>query len=117
MVDPGSRNPGKFSTEVTVLIRGSLAEIPAEVMDLTPTGLDAFASGRLSMNERVGLTIRCAVVPGPGITISGEIQRIREKPSGGYFIHVEFVNSGDSEKRIQSFLWSLEEVRQKQKGR
>ncbi|HTF56714.1 MAG TPA: PilZ domain-containing protein [Planctomycetota bacterium] len=117
MADAGSRDPGKLSTEVTVSIRGSLNEVAATVMDLTATGMDVFSTGRLPPNERVGMTIRCSAVSGPGVAVSGEVQRIRDKPSGGYFIHIEFVHSGDSERWIQSFLWSLEEVRQKKRGR
>ncbi len=108
--------PSKLPAETTVLIRGPLYEVEAKVLDMSPLGLDVFSTRRIPPDERVGLTIKSPAVRGPGIVVSGDVRTVREQqPGPSYFAHIDFYHSGDSEKKVQTFLWGLEETRMRKR--
>lgn len=102
---------------MSATIRGPLGEFPAAVVDISPLGIDLTSPRHLALNERIGLTLRCDAVRGPGVSISGDVRTCREEPGPAFFIRVEFDHSGDSEKRLQTFLWGLEEAGRKRRHR
>jgi len=112
MGNAGAGDGGKLPVEVTALIRGPLYEVTAKVLDMSATGLDAHSTRRVPPDERVGLTLTSAAVRGPGIVVSGDVRTVREQPGAGFFVRIDFAHTGDSEKKVQSFLWGLEEARQ-----
>ncbi|HZN62740.1 MAG TPA: PilZ domain-containing protein [Planctomycetota bacterium] len=117
MAKPGSTPPSKLPVPVTAFLRGPLGEVSASVIDVNPFGAELHSKTRLAPNERVGLTLRCPAVRGPALAISGEIRTCREEPGPMYFLQVDFTHTGDSEKRLQTFLWGLEEARRKNRHR
>jgi len=109
--------PGKLPVPVTALVRASLGEFSAVVLDCSPLGIELLSPRRLADNERVGMTLKCAAVLGPGVSIHGDVQTCREDAASQYFIRIVFEPSGDAEKRLQSFLWEMEEAGRKRRHR
>jgi len=91
------------------MIRGPVTEAPATIVDLTALSLEVQTKFRLPPNERVGVTISTKPIRITGVSVSGEVRRIREEPGGGYFVRIDFAHSGDSEKRLRSFLWEMDQ--------
>ena len=108
---------GKLPVPVSATIRGPAGEFPASVVDVSPLGIDLTSERRLALNERIGLMLRCDAVRGPGVSISGDVRTCREEPGPVYFVRVDFEHTGDSEKRLQTFLWGLEEAGRKRRHR
>ena len=117
MAKPGTPPPGKLPVPVDAFLRGPLGEFPASVFDVNPFGAEFHSKNRFAPNERIGVTLRCTAVRGPALAISGEIRTCREEPGAGYFLQVDFIHAGDSEKKLQAFLWGLEEARRKNRHR
>jgi hypothetical protein len=108
----GAGDGGKLPVEVNALIRGPLYEVSARVLDLSATSLDVLSNRHVPQDERVGLTLKSAAIRGPGIVVSGDVRTVREEPGGAFFVRIDFSHTGDSEKRLQTLLWGLEEARQ-----
>jgi hypothetical protein len=102
---------------VQATVRGPLGEFPASVIDVSPLGIELQSTRRLAENERVGLTLRCDAVRGPGVSLSGDVRVCREEPGPSFYVRVDFELSGESEKKLQTFLWGLEEARRKKRSR
>ena len=102
---------------MSVLIRAALGEFPATVLDLTTLGVEVLSPRRLPVNERVGLTLRSAAAPGPGVSISGDVRVCREESGASYHVSISLIHTPVSEKHVQAFLWKLEEGRGKDRGR
>ena len=109
MPTPATPGRKKFPADVTVMVRGPVTEAPATLVDLTPLSIEVQSKFRLPLNERVGVTISTKPIRITGVSISGEVRRLREEPGGGYYVRIDFSHSGDSEKRLQSFLWEMEQ--------
>lgn len=99
------------------MVRGPLGEFPASVIDVSPLGIELNSTRHLKESERVGLTLRCDAVRGPGVSISGDVRVCREEPGPSYYVRIDFEVAGESEKKLQTFLWGLEEARRKQRRR
>lgn len=109
--------PGKLPVPVKATIRGALGEFMATVLDLSPLGIELLSSRPISLNERIGMTLRCDAIRGPGLSISGDVQVCREESGSTHYVKVTFDHVGDSEKRLQTFLWDLEEAGRKRRKR
>jgi hypothetical protein len=92
------------------MIRGPVIEAPATLVDLTALSIEVLTKFRLPPNERVGVTVSTQPIRITGVSISGEVRRIREEPGGGYRARIDFSHSGDSEKRLRSFLWDMNQA-------
>jgi hypothetical protein len=110
-------NPGKLPVPVTALVRSSVAEFSTPVIDCSPLGIELLSPRRLADSERVGLTLKCAAVRGPGVSIHGDVQTCREEAAGQYFVRIVFDPSGEAEKSLQNFLWEVEEAGRKRRRR
>jgi hypothetical protein len=108
---------GRLPVPVSASVRGPIGEFPATVVDVSPLSIDLKSSRRLTVNDRVGLTLRCDAVRGPGVSLSGDVRGCREEPGPAYFVRVEFEHAGDSEKKLQTFLWDMEEAGRKARRR
>jgi hypothetical protein len=102
---------------VSASIRGPLGEFPATVVDCNPLSIDLISSRHLKEAERIGMTLKCTEVRGPGISLSGTVQTCREEGPGRYFVRTVFEHAGDTEKRLQTFLWDVEEAGRKRRHR
>lgn len=109
--------PGKLPVPVTAMVRSSVAEFGTVVLDCSPLGIELLSPRRLADNERIGLTVKCTAVRGPGVSIHGDVQACREDTAGQYFIRVVFDPSGEAEKSLQNFLWEVEEAGRKRRHR
>lgn len=109
MAIPTPGPPGRrgFPPDLVVMIRGPANEFPATVVDLTASVIEIQTKFRLPPNERVGVTISTKPIRITGVSLSGEVRRIREEPGVGYSARIDFAHSGDSEKRLRAFLWEL----------
>ena len=104
---PGMPGRGKFPPDLVVMIRGPANEFPATVVDLTTSVIEVKSKFRLPPNERVGVTISTKPIRITGVSIPGEVRRIREEPGFVYSARIDFSHSGDSEKRLRTFLWEM----------
>jgi hypothetical protein len=112
MGNAGAGDGAKLPVEVTALIRGPLYEVSAKVLDMSATSLDVLSTRRVPQDERVGLTLKSVAIRGPGIVVSGDVRTVREETGGAFFVRIDFAHTGDSEKKVQTLLWGLEEARQ-----
>jgi hypothetical protein len=112
MGNAGAGEGAKLPVEVTALIRGPLYEVSAKVLDMSATSLDVLSTRHVPQDERVGLTLKSVAIRGPGIVVSGDVRTVREETGGAFFVRIDFAHTGDSEKKVQTLLWGLEEARQ-----
>lgn len=117
MSKPGLNPAGKLPVPVSVLIRGPLGEFPASAIDINPLSMEIQSPRRVTVNERIGLTLKCDAVRGPGVQVSADVRACREDPGPSYNVRVDFQHSGDSEKRLQKFLWDLDDAGRKKRQR
>lgn len=109
--------PGKLPVPVTAAIRAPFGEFTAPVVDCSPLGIELLSPRRLTVDERIGLTLKCDAVRGPGLSISADVRTCREEPGPKFFIRLEFNHAGDTEKKLQTFLWDVEEAGRKRRHR
>jgi hypothetical protein len=114
---PAPGPQGKLPVPVIALVRGPTVEFPANVVDVSPLGIELTSKRRLMENDRIGLTLKCDAVRGPGVSVHGDVRTVREEPGPSFFVRVEFEHTGDSEKKLQTFLWGLEEAGRKARRR
>jgi hypothetical protein len=117
MSKPGLNPAGKLPVPVSVVIRGPLGEFPASAVDVNPLGMEIQSPRRLTVNERIGLTLKCDAVRGPGVQVSADVRACREDPGPSYNVKVDFQHAGDTEKRLQKFLWDLDDAGRKKRQR
>jgi hypothetical protein len=117
MSKSGPGPAGKLPVPVTVVIRGPQGEFPAAAIDINPLAMEIQSPRRVTVNERIGLTLKSTAVQGPGVQVSADVRECREEPGPSYNVKAEFQHTGDTEKRLQKFLWDLDDARRRRRAR